>query len=597
MSQLDLSGCRKRKRGERVFKFKVFGERGYPAELERGSFEENVRGLLEFGQLVESGMMLSWSFQLEVRRHPLLYLFLFVVEEPIEMSLQLPCNHCHYIGWGNYMTCNKKYHFLLPSKACSGEYCKSNIIDIQGDDHSLHGVFHSNGFGHLLCINGLETGSDLPGYQIMDFWDRLCSGLGARKVSLKDVSKKKGMDLRLLHTVAYGKPWFGRWDYTFGRGTYGVTQEIQQSAVKAIQNIPLDLIAHQLHDIQTILSRYQVLSGHSLVTLGDLFHFMLELKSRIPTESISIDSNYPGIMSDTSCRWSPKRVEMAIHVVIEALKRAEFHWVSRQHVRDVARAHIGDTGLLDFVLKSLGNHVVGKYFVRRCLNPVTKVLEYCLEETSPPIEAKLKPQQKISRAQLMKDIYYTYKNILIEQDVITKASRIILHSKYLIKDFCPEIDEKNKCKIYCTVILANEPDATPYHCFMLRSNAIFDELRCEVEKTFRETYFGLRNFVVESIRNMNPTGTDLVFKMVKPGSKIAFQGRQVGLYGGIYEGLMAVDCICGTKNDDGERMVSCDICQVWQHTRCVQIPDNHEIPNIFLCNTCEQDILHFPSLP
>lgn len=56
------------------------------------------------------------------------------------------------------------------------------IMELQG--HILHGVFHSNGFGHLLCINGLEMGSDLPGYQVMDFWDRLCNSLQARLLSL-----------------------------------------------------------------------------------------------------------------------------------------------------------------------------------------------------------------------------------------------------------------------------------------------------------------------------------------------------------------------------------------------------------------------------
>jgi len=46
----------------------------------------------------------------------------------------------------------------------------------------MHGVFHSNGFGHLLCVNGLETGSNLGGNQIMEFWNRLCNGLQARLV-------------------------------------------------------------------------------------------------------------------------------------------------------------------------------------------------------------------------------------------------------------------------------------------------------------------------------------------------------------------------------------------------------------------------------
>ena len=87
MSQLDLS--RKRKRGDKVFKFKVFGARGYPA-ASNGSFLENIRALLEFGQ-VETNPASTWSFQLESRRHPLL---LFVVEEPVDFS----CTHCRYTG-------------------------------------------------------------------------------------------------------------------------------------------------------------------------------------------------------------------------------------------------------------------------------------------------------------------------------------------------------------------------------------------------------------------------------------------------------------------------------------------------------------------
>lgn len=100
-----------------------------------------------------------------------------------------------YIGWGNHLICNKKYHFLLPSKealsSCTScENCcdsvgtmnngKSKLIELEG--HMMHGVFHSNGFGHLLCVNGLEMGSNLGGNQIMEFWNRLCNGLQARLV-------------------------------------------------------------------------------------------------------------------------------------------------------------------------------------------------------------------------------------------------------------------------------------------------------------------------------------------------------------------------------------------------------------------------------
>lgn len=90
------------------------------------------------------------------------------------------------------MICNKKYHFVLPSKETmmAASSCSNNsnprlslslslrLVELEG--HILHGVFHSNGFGHLLSLNGLEMGSTLPGYLVMDFWDRLCNALKAR---------------------------------------------------------------------------------------------------------------------------------------------------------------------------------------------------------------------------------------------------------------------------------------------------------------------------------------------------------------------------------------------------------------------------------
>ncbi|KAK8959255.1 PHD finger protein MALE MEIOCYTE DEATH 1 [Platanthera guangdongensis] len=53
------------------------------------------------------------------------------------------------------------------------------------ENHLLHGILHLNGFGHLICINGYEGGSEfLSGHQIMDFWDRICTALQVRVVRL-----------------------------------------------------------------------------------------------------------------------------------------------------------------------------------------------------------------------------------------------------------------------------------------------------------------------------------------------------------------------------------------------------------------------------
>ncbi|KAL7000721.1 hypothetical protein U1Q18_001874 [Sarracenia purpurea var. burkii] len=661
MSGLDLTSAKKkRKRGEMMFKFKMFGEQGHPVNWS-SVFLDNVKALLEFGQVESNlwgGTMSSWSFQLEIHRHSRPdHVLLFVVEESVESSLERHCKHCQYVGWGHHMICNKKYHFLVPSKDTAMAYLscinmkgnnssseeradsrkpksKPNLLELQG--HILHGIFHSNGFGHLLSVNGLETGLGLPGYQIMDFWDRLCSGLKARKVSLNDIAQKKSMELRLIHGIAYGQPWFGRWGYRFGRGTYGVTQPMYQKAMEAMQSLPLSLLLHHLdrssHHISTIISRHQMLSGQSLSTLGDLLHFMLELKFRLPKQIATGTYKPAGIPVETSCRWSPKRVEMATRVIVETLKRAEFRWVSRQEVRDAARTYIGDTGLLDFVLKSLGNRVVGNYLVRRSLNPVTKVLEYSLEHVSTSFLTQEglpflpTDSNTMTRALLTKDVFYLYKHVFQEQQnpivrAIGMASRIILDAKYFVKEYYEDLHSISNAKvtsesyIYCTVVLGNKNsqsngaderlkgEMAPYERFTIRNTTTFDELKVRVEKRFREIYWVLRGFVATIAPNLNARGSDFVFRQVEVGGKVVFEGEGINLEEDVFEGggedtkWVVVDCACGAKEVDGERTVSCDVCEVWQHSRCVGIADNQEIPTIFLCGRCEQGILLFPCLP
>lgn len=51
----------------------------------------------------------------------------------------------------------------------------------EDNSHILHGVIHSNGFGHLLRVNGREGGSNtITGSQVMGFWDRICTFLTVR---------------------------------------------------------------------------------------------------------------------------------------------------------------------------------------------------------------------------------------------------------------------------------------------------------------------------------------------------------------------------------------------------------------------------------
>lgn len=73
----------------------------------------------------------------------------------------------------------RKYHVIIPNDDDWNKHLEDDVFDVQ--NHLLHGLIHCNGFGHLLCINGIEGGSkNLCGREIMDLWDRICTILQAR---------------------------------------------------------------------------------------------------------------------------------------------------------------------------------------------------------------------------------------------------------------------------------------------------------------------------------------------------------------------------------------------------------------------------------
>jgi hypothetical protein len=105
-------------------------------------------------------------------------------------------------------------------------------------------------------------------------------------VSVQDVSKKYGLDFRLLHAVAYGSTWYGRWGYKFGRGSFGVSEAAYSAAIALLQSLPLATISEHFemvdHMVPVIIARYQKLSRGQVRTLSELYRFMLELRPKLP---------------------------------------------------------------------------------------------------------------------------------------------------------------------------------------------------------------------------------------------------------------------------------------------------------------------------
>lgn len=73
----------------------------------------------------------------------------------------------------------RRYHLIVPANDNWEKPLTSNCVEI--GSHILHGLIHCNGYGHVLCINGVGEDSDsLRATDFMDFWDRLCTVLKTR---------------------------------------------------------------------------------------------------------------------------------------------------------------------------------------------------------------------------------------------------------------------------------------------------------------------------------------------------------------------------------------------------------------------------------
>ena len=76
-----------------------------------------------------------------------------------------------------------------------------------------------------------------------------------------------GMELRVLHVAAWRKTWYGRWDYVFGRGGFGISKVAWRRAAESVCRAPLAAVLDDFGGsdpgLDSIAHRYQV-SGHLL---------------------------------------------------------------------------------------------------------------------------------------------------------------------------------------------------------------------------------------------------------------------------------------------------------------------------------------------
>ncbi|XP_051141119.1 PHD finger protein MALE MEIOCYTE DEATH 1 [Andrographis paniculata] len=644
---------------QKFFGFHSFAEPGFPASF-AGAFRDNIRHFLARCAEPEhydlGGMPIWCTFLVYESRGTVLPLY--TIEEDVKQSDRPFCDYCRCAGWSHHLVTKRKYHMIIPANDEWQKSLDEGAFDLQ--THLLHGLIHCNGFGHLICINGIDGGSKfITGREIMDLWDRICTALHARQISVEDLSQKHEMDLRVLYGVAYGQSWFGQWGYRFCRGSFGVKEHHYQKAIECLSSIELDQVVDDFSlaigctSIKQIIHHYRDMSDADLVTIRDLFRFMLSLKSTAPSAtfpswsgkkltfpikrgSLKCSSGFPlkslpsinekpakcrkfsALAANLDSRWPVRRLEHVAEVIVEALRekrtsmRGSSCGMTRQEARDAARVYIGDTGLIDHVLKVMNNVIVGSYIVRRAVNRCTKVLEYTIQDLKgattkeeflplPKAPDSALPLIRHSEFNVVSDVAYLYRKLLHGHsisDSVKFAVQVILYSKNFVKQWPFRDDADDSLRFICRMMMSSMDtisgigfDILPREYVAVPLYATVGDLKLSVQKAMQDTYCMMEKMFVTEILEMEETrDEEVVFGAVESGRELSMRCCGLDMEESLrYQGgteTWTVRCKCGTSDDDGERMVACDVCETWQHTRCSGIEDSEGVPRLFVCDDC-----------
>lgn len=179
--------------------------------------------------------------------------------------------------------------------------------------------------------------------------------------------------------------------------------------------------------------------------------------------------------------------------------------------------------------------------------------------------------------------------------VIDSVSKL-LDCKQFVKDYKPYAYNPFAIRIWCHLELsdaAKDDPVPPPELICLPHNATIGDLKTEATKAFEDVYAMFKRFQVENLLDYGSVEDNITLKLlVGTTGSVRVQGR-CPLKHGLNRFRMergtenwTVDCTCGAKDDDGERMLACDTCGVWQHTRCAGINNADTIPTKFICMRC-----------
>ncbi|CAI9296642.1 unnamed protein product [Lactuca saligna] len=303
-------------------------------------------------------------------------------------------------------------------------------------------------------------------------------------------------------------------------------------------------------------------------------------------------------------RWPKQRLEKTAKVIANILKEHKITntrrngAMSRKDLRNMASKYVGDTGLIDFVLKSIDKLSIGNQIITRMKNPLTRLMEFEIRDQN-------NEEFDEENGDVYGDILFLYRNVLLGYpwwNSVSEASRVVLNSKYFVKKWEFEVKSNESMTLTCRVLPSFDELETeltrqlpPGEVVVVSPWMTVGELREVAQYALRDTYCVMDKFVVSQIGGLKGIKDEVVLSCaVEAGAQVWVRGSGLDLGTTLrYEGYdgdaveSRVDCLCGARDDDGERMVACDECHVWRHTRCCGIEDDEGAPVEFVCGDCD----------
>lgn len=188
-----------------------------------------------------------------------------------------------------------------------------------------------------------------------------------------------------------------------------------------------------------------------------------------------------------------------------------------------------------------------------------------------------------------------------KRDLAVSAASTLRDCKQFVKNFHPEnifpASGSKEIQLFCEVELTEQSEEyipnPPPELLVLPPDATIADLKLEAMKAFQEVYLMFRRFQAEELMGYSCVDESTQVKLLLGSAEsVRIRGKFIGenclsryrMERGTERWI--VDCICGAMDDDGERMLACDVCGVWQHTRCSSIPDSEAVPTNFYCLRC-----------